>query len=280
MALINCPECQKEISCKAQSCPYCGCPINFNQKWNLEYYKTQPFIRGVKWNLNPIGHHCEECLSLAGKEYDLNNVPDKPHPNCRCFLTTVIDKDYLYQKYGITDTNEQTIKKRKGWKLLGWLSLILLFIIIMKSVDNKKEIRVTTDHSKIATKSTEVIITPKNIISPERIPAKESKTIKTIVKIIDVNDDLSMVLEDKRIIVLNNVFWENDKKDEIIQFLSEYIDKKPRIYFITERTSNVGDYKLKQNSRGYYLIMDIKDNKNNSILEELKKRNLIKELGG
>jgi len=28
MALINCPECKKEISDKAQSCPHCGCPIN------------------------------------------------------------------------------------------------------------------------------------------------------------------------------------------------------------------------------------------------------------
>lgn len=28
MALINCPECEKEISDKAVSCPNCGCPIN------------------------------------------------------------------------------------------------------------------------------------------------------------------------------------------------------------------------------------------------------------
>ena len=27
MALINCPECKKEISDKATSCPYCGCPL-------------------------------------------------------------------------------------------------------------------------------------------------------------------------------------------------------------------------------------------------------------
>ncbi|MDR0834688.1 MAG: zinc-ribbon domain-containing protein [Candidatus Symbiothrix sp.] len=28
MALINCPECGKEISDKALQCPQCGCPIN------------------------------------------------------------------------------------------------------------------------------------------------------------------------------------------------------------------------------------------------------------
>ena len=42
----------------------------------------------------------------------------------------------------------------------------------------------------------------------------------------------------------------------------------------------MGDYKLKQNNRGYYLINDIIDNSNNSVLEELKKRNLIKRAGG
>lgn len=31
MALINCPECGKEISDKAQSCPNCGCPAS---EWN------------------------------------------------------------------------------------------------------------------------------------------------------------------------------------------------------------------------------------------------------
>lgn len=28
MALIKCPECEKEISDRAKSCPNCGCPIN------------------------------------------------------------------------------------------------------------------------------------------------------------------------------------------------------------------------------------------------------------
>lgn len=28
MALIKCPECEREISDKAKACPHCGCPIN------------------------------------------------------------------------------------------------------------------------------------------------------------------------------------------------------------------------------------------------------------
>ena len=32
MAIINCPECSKEISDKAPACPQCGSPTNFNEK--------------------------------------------------------------------------------------------------------------------------------------------------------------------------------------------------------------------------------------------------------
>ena len=36
MALISCPECNKEISDKAQSCPHCGYPINnTNSKYRI-----------------------------------------------------------------------------------------------------------------------------------------------------------------------------------------------------------------------------------------------------
>ena len=31
MALIKCPECGKEISDKASTCPSCGCPIATNE---------------------------------------------------------------------------------------------------------------------------------------------------------------------------------------------------------------------------------------------------------
>ena len=35
MSLIKCPECKKEISDKAKSCPNCGCPININTKYQV-----------------------------------------------------------------------------------------------------------------------------------------------------------------------------------------------------------------------------------------------------
>lgn len=35
LVLIKCPECNKEISDKAKTCPNCGCPININIKYQV-----------------------------------------------------------------------------------------------------------------------------------------------------------------------------------------------------------------------------------------------------
>lgn len=35
MALIKCPDCDKDISDKAPTCPSCGCPMKSNQPANV-----------------------------------------------------------------------------------------------------------------------------------------------------------------------------------------------------------------------------------------------------
>ena len=37
------------------------------------------------WHSEPGA--CEKCQALDGKTFDdANTIPDKPHPNCKCFL--------------------------------------------------------------------------------------------------------------------------------------------------------------------------------------------------
>lgn len=37
---------------------------------------------------------CEKCQSLYGKEFDnIDDIPDRPHPNCKCYIETVIDDE-------------------------------------------------------------------------------------------------------------------------------------------------------------------------------------------
>jgi predicted amidophosphoribosyltransferase len=41
MALINCPECTKEISDKVKSCPNCGYPFDTDNKLEIKINKTK-----------------------------------------------------------------------------------------------------------------------------------------------------------------------------------------------------------------------------------------------
>ena len=45
MALINCPECGKQISDKAPACIHCGCPLNFKSKKIIRYGKPVKSIK-------------------------------------------------------------------------------------------------------------------------------------------------------------------------------------------------------------------------------------------
>lgn len=44
------------------------------------------------WRSSPDS--CEECQALDGTEYCfIEDIPDKPHPNCNCYIETVEDED-------------------------------------------------------------------------------------------------------------------------------------------------------------------------------------------
>lgn len=43
MALINCPECGKDVSTSADACPHCGYPINKQASLNTEEKPAEPF---------------------------------------------------------------------------------------------------------------------------------------------------------------------------------------------------------------------------------------------
>lgn len=78
MALINCPECNKEISNKAQSCPHCGCPINLNTRYSI-------YIIGYRDTDIAVSAGLKEVLDID-LDYEnvvkiLNNLPYKI---CEC----------------------------------------------------------------------------------------------------------------------------------------------------------------------------------------------------
>jgi ssDNA-binding Zn-finger/Zn-ribbon topoisomerase 1 len=71
MALINCPECKKEISDKVKSCPQCGYPL-VSESINGNTQKVE--VTGTKINsekIKPITEFLKTCLSLFKELKDI-----------------------------------------------------------------------------------------------------------------------------------------------------------------------------------------------------------------
>lgn len=65
MALINCPECGKEISDKAISCPNCGCPIN------QPTYATPNEVEEAKQPISPYATNLQTSIPYPDFPSDL-----------------------------------------------------------------------------------------------------------------------------------------------------------------------------------------------------------------
>lgn len=68
MAMIKCPECGRDISDKAATCPGCGCPINVKapEGMLILYGYTQSFIIETKIGIFIDGMKVGEVGSAAG----------------------------------------------------------------------------------------------------------------------------------------------------------------------------------------------------------------------
>lgn len=54
----------------------------------LEAYKALG-VKRVRWVTQEDERTCATCGPMHDKTYDINNVPPKPHRNCRCYLVPV-----------------------------------------------------------------------------------------------------------------------------------------------------------------------------------------------
>ena len=55
--------------------------------------QDRPWVDGMRWHLSKVhvpDKHCG-CETYANKIFDMSNVPPKPHPQCRCFITPEVE---------------------------------------------------------------------------------------------------------------------------------------------------------------------------------------------
>lgn len=57
--------------------------------------QDRPWIQGMEWHLSAVHQHdagrVEVCETYSGQIFDVENVPAKPHPQCRCFVVPVME---------------------------------------------------------------------------------------------------------------------------------------------------------------------------------------------
>lgn len=59
MALIKCPECEKDISNKATSCPNCGCPLN-----NSQTQSTTPVLQDGNYKISTQSYNYRKHIPI------------------------------------------------------------------------------------------------------------------------------------------------------------------------------------------------------------------------
>ena len=57
-------------------------------KATLQAYKDNG-VKRVRWNTEKDSRVCAICGERNNEIYDIDKIPDKPHPGCRCWLTPV-----------------------------------------------------------------------------------------------------------------------------------------------------------------------------------------------
>jgi RNA polymerase subunit RPABC4/transcription elongation factor Spt4 len=134
MALISCPECVKEVSEKADNCPFCGFPI---AKHVFDSKPDVPIIIYISEKKNTISAKCPKCGTIANiKRADTTEIDSGyklgGQGECECgFTFAEIYKDNK-QRCPKCGSSKLTVQKRGidassaccGAFLLGPLGLL------------------------------------------------------------------------------------------------------------------------------------------------------------
>lgn len=86
----------------------------------------------------------------------------------------------------------------------------------------------------------------------------------------DINDDYSLQVDDKKTLKFENIVFNNDRKNEILEFIrSNFVGKKATIFHSVNRTGSYS-YEMKRDKQGNYLIQNVKIQNENLVNELIR----------
>ena len=130
MALIICPDCKKEISDRAKTCIFCGCPIEQLKNEVIEDAKvevpsTETFIGESETDFSEdsvlflVNNYYVDMAKMTAAYPDPNELADHLLKNTRCVRKTAVKimEDYTNGNY---NHNKRIAKKYKDLKKNRW----------------------------------------------------------------------------------------------------------------------------------------------------------------
>jgi hypothetical protein len=57
------------------------------------HWAASPFVDKMKWHISRSHPKPDECDNYADKTFPADDVPDKPHPQCFCYITPEVEDD-------------------------------------------------------------------------------------------------------------------------------------------------------------------------------------------
>lgn len=133
MAIIKCPECEKDVSDKAQSCPHCGYPISQNVNQQVNKPANSPYmitVNGQNINMDAIWYRKKSKAGMASELRKITKMDAR--------YNTELAEKYMKDK-GYKDNNNST-------GCVVFFALFVFFIIFLSNIgeDNNKEESTTT----------------------------------------------------------------------------------------------------------------------------------------
>jgi hypothetical protein len=126
MALINCPECQAQISDAATSCPHCGCPVQKAPASNPSpVYKSAPTQTAKPAPVCPDTHMTKAIL--------ITLFCCLPFGIAAIVNASEVSSAYMSGNYNLALMKSQNADKWCTWGLVSgaiWVALYILMYVI------------------------------------------------------------------------------------------------------------------------------------------------------
>ena len=242
--------------------------------FTLKGYVSYAAKRKYKWITEFGENTCEKCAALDGKEFEENEVPSRPHPNCRCKVEEISVIDEIEAE--INEYREEIEQlKLQANELLGDTSV--LREQIERLMKENKDSELNTLENKLARTEYDVyrLIDKIEALNIDTISASVIQRIE--LQIDNIRKDISTIY--KKIETIAIKYTPKPIFDKAVQVYGKYKNQKDGAAFYeiaaSKFSSTAAKEYINKNGRIYEKVSDL----NNRNLELFVRDKLLKQIG-